>query len=126
MCTVRIDIDMLLLSSPFLPFPPLSFLLPPPLPTFSSTPLVIGLGAPEPEKIIVVRARATECIGLCALAVGEPAKGIVHDAMSLAVTGLDLGFSELNEFTFGFFCNMCELLGADFVNYLPVVMAHVS
>eukprot|EP00026_Physarum_polycephalum_P001374 Phypoly_transcript_01375.p1 GENE.Phypoly_transcript_01375~~Phypoly_transcript_01375.p1 ORF type:complete len:1095 (+),score=165.56 Phypoly_transcript_01375:41-3286(+) len=87
--------------------------------------MATGLGATEPEKIIVVRARATECIGLCALAVGEPAKGIVHDAMSLALAGLELGFSELNEFTFGFFCNFCELLGADFVNYLPVVMPHI-
>ena len=74
----------------------------------------------------MVRARATECIGLCALAVGEPAKGIVHEAMSLALSGLELSFSELNEFTFGFFCNMCELLGADFATYLPVVMPHVS
>lgn len=86
----------------------------------------VGLGHPEPEKIIVLRARATECIGLCALAVGEPAKGIVNEAMSLALSGLELGFSELNEFTFGFFCNICELLGTDFASFLPVVMPHVS
>lgn len=74
----------------------------------------------------MVRARATECIGLCALAVGEPAKAIVQESMSLVLGGLELGFSELNEFTFGFFCNICELLGADFASFLPVVMPHVS
>lgn len=84
------------------------------------------MGAQDPDKILVLRARATECVGLCALAVGDAAKGVVNEAMTLALTGLDLEFAELNEFTFGFFCNMSELLKGDFAQYLPVVMPHVS
>lgn len=86
----------------------------------------IGLGATDPDKVLVLRARATECVGLCALAVGEPAKRVVHEAMTLALSGLELEFAELNEFTFGFFCNMSELLKGDFAQFLPTVMPHVS
>lgn len=88
--------------------------------------LLPGLGDAEPEKKLILRARATECVGLAALAVGDPAKVVVHEAMTLAMLGLELDFAELNEFTFGFFSNIAELLKLDFVNYLPVVMPHVS
>ncbi len=83
-------------------------------------------GEPDPDKKLILRARATECVGLSALAVGQMAKSIVNEAMSLATQGLALEFAELNEFTFGFFCNIAELLKGEFAFFLPAVMPHVS
>lgn len=75
---------------------------------------------------LVLRARATECIGVVASAVGlEKFSPYVQEFMQLALDGFALDFNEIREYTFGFFSNLAELLGQAFHVYLPVVMEHV-
>lgn len=95
---------------------------------------------------LILRARATECIGLAIHAVwkkhtylliphlfvfflkkvGPSARQFVPEAMNLALAGLNEEFAELKEFTYGFFSNIAEAVTTDFAPYLPVVMEHVS
>uniref|UniRef100_A0A1D1ZIV0 Putative importin subunit beta-4 n=1 Tax=Anthurium amnicola TaxID=1678845 RepID=A0A1D1ZIV0_9ARAE len=69
------------------------------------------------------RARATELVGIIALAVGrmrmEP---ILPPFIEAAISGFTLDFSELREYTHGFFSNLAEMLDDGFVQYLPHVV----
>ncbi|CAI0431940.1 unnamed protein product [Linum tenue] len=60
------------------------------------------------------RARATELVGIVAMCVGrgrmEP---IIHPFMEAAVLGFGLEFSELREYTHGFFSNVAEIMDDD-------------
>ncbi|KAG0485277.1 hypothetical protein HPP92_009356 [Vanilla planifolia] len=69
------------------------------------------------------RTRATELVGIVALAVGrhrmEP---ILQPYIQEAISGFALDYSELREYTHGFFSNMAELLGDGFSQYLSHVI----
>ncbi|XP_052205712.1 uncharacterized protein LOC127810332 [Diospyros lotus] len=69
------------------------------------------------------RARATELVGIIAMSVGrmrmEP---ILPPFIEAAISGFGLEFSELREYTHGFFSNVAEILDDGFVQYLPHVV----
>ncbi|XP_057430395.1 uncharacterized protein LOC130723389 [Lotus japonicus] len=69
------------------------------------------------------RARATELVGIVAMSVGrmrmEP---ILPPYIEAAISGFGLDFSELREYTHGFFSNVAEILDDSFAQYLPHVV----
>ncbi|KAL1289715.1 hypothetical protein HN51_058110 [Arachis hypogaea] len=69
------------------------------------------------------RARATELVGIVAMSVGrmrmEP---ILPPYIEAAISGFGLEFSELREYTHGFFSNVAEILEDSFAQYLPHVV----
>ncbi|KAE9448305.1 hypothetical protein C3L33_19802, partial [Rhododendron williamsianum] len=69
------------------------------------------------------RARATELVGIIAMSVGrmrmEP---ILPPFIEASITGFGLEFSELREYTHGFFSNIAEILDDGFAQYLPHVV----
>ncbi|GFY89349.1 ARM repeat superfamily protein [Actinidia rufa] len=69
------------------------------------------------------RARATELVGIVAMSVGrmrmEP---ILPPFIEAAISGFGLEFSELREYTHGFFSNVAEILDDGFAQYLPHVV----
>ncbi|CAN1240622.1 IPO4 [Linum grandiflorum] len=69
------------------------------------------------------RARATELVGIVAMSVGrgrmEP---ILPPFMEAAVSGFALEFSELREYSHGFFSNVAEIMDDGFAQYLPHVV----
>ncbi|GFY88529.1 ARM repeat superfamily protein [Actinidia rufa] len=69
------------------------------------------------------RARATELVGIVAMSVGrmrmEP---ILPPFIEAAISGFGLEFSELREYTHGFFSNVAEILDDGFAQYLPLVV----
>ncbi|KAH7679489.1 Importin-beta N-terminal domain-containing protein [Dioscorea alata] len=69
------------------------------------------------------RARATELVGIIAMDVGrmrmEP---ILPPFIEAALSGFALEFTELREYTHGFFSNIAEILGDGFSQYLPHVV----
>ncbi|KAJ1686897.1 hypothetical protein LUZ63_018287 [Rhynchospora breviuscula] len=78
---------------------------------------------------LVARARATELVGIVAMAVGRTRmENIIPPFIEAALSGFTLDFSELREYTHGFFSNIAEILDAGFTQYLPhvVPLAFVS
>ncbi|KAI8555138.1 hypothetical protein RHMOL_Rhmol05G0151100 [Rhododendron molle] len=69
------------------------------------------------------RARATELVGIIAMSVGrmrmEP---ILPPFIEASISGFGLEFSELREYTHGFFSNIAEILDDGFAQYLPHVV----
>nr|TKR97801.1 importin beta-2 subunit family protein [Populus alba] len=69
------------------------------------------------------RARATELVGIVAMSAGrvrmEP---ILPPFMEAAISGFGLEFSELREYTHGFFSNVAEIMDDSFAQYLPHVV----
>ncbi|XP_077235789.1 ARM repeat superfamily protein isoform X4 [Tasmannia lanceolata] len=69
------------------------------------------------------RARATELVGIIAMAIGrmrmEP---ILPPFIEAAISGFALDFSELREYTHGFFSNVAEIMDDGFAQYLPHVV----
>ncbi|KAG2703669.1 hypothetical protein I3760_06G148700 [Carya illinoinensis] len=69
------------------------------------------------------RARATELVGIVAMSVGRiRMESILPPFIEAAITGFGLEFSELREYTHGFFSNIAEILGEGFAQYLPHVV----
>ncbi|KAI0507530.1 hypothetical protein KFK09_013655 [Dendrobium nobile] len=69
------------------------------------------------------RARATELVGIVALSVGrERMEPILPPYIEAALAGFALEYSELREYTHGFFSNIAEILGHGFSQYLPHVV----
>ncbi|WCJ23595.1 ARM repeat superfamily protein [Euphorbia peplus] len=69
------------------------------------------------------RARATELVGMVAMAVGRTRmEPILAPFMEAAVSGFGLDFSELREYTHGFFSNVAEILDDGFTQNLPHVV----
>ncbi|XP_020584576.1 importin-4 isoform X2 [Phalaenopsis equestris] len=65
------------------------------------------------------RARATELVGIVALSVGrERMEPILPPYIEAALSGFALDYSELREYTHGFFSNIAEILGDGFSQYL--------
>ncbi|XP_022896958.1 importin-4 isoform X1 [Olea europaea var. sylvestris] len=69
------------------------------------------------------RARATELVGIVAMSVGRARmEPILPPFIEAAISGFGLEFSELREYTHGFFSNVAELLDDGFTQYLPHVV----
>ncbi|OAE28961.1 hypothetical protein AXG93_2960s1400 [Marchantia polymorpha subsp. ruderalis] len=72
------------------------------------------------DEDLPVRARATELVGIVGLAVG---KGVIEPVLpnfiEAAIAGFALDFSELREYSHGFFSNVAEILEEGLVPYLP-------
>lgn len=69
------------------------------------------------------RARATELVGIVAMAVGRPRmEPILPPFIEAAISGYGLEFSELREYTHGFFSNVAEILDEGLVEYLPHIV----
>jgi hypothetical protein len=91
------------------------------------------------EEDIVLRCRATECLGLVAAAVGRETfqvrgnnkvlltlvKPVLKESIHVALQGLTLEYNELREYTYGFFCNLAEILKADFIEHVPIILPFI-
>lgn len=72
------------------------------------------------DEELSARARATELVGIIALAVGRPTiEPVLPGFIEAAITGFSLDFSELREYTHGFLGNVAEVLEEGLVQYLP-------
>ncbi|XP_058215824.1 uncharacterized protein LOC131326928 [Rhododendron vialii] len=69
------------------------------------------------------RARATELVGIIAMSVGRKRmEPILPPFIEASIAGFGLEFSELREYTHGFFSNIAEILDDGFAQYLPHVV----
>ncbi|KAM7470358.1 hypothetical protein LguiA_008541 [Lonicera macranthoides] len=69
------------------------------------------------------RARATELVGIIAMSVGRTGmEPILPPFIEAAISGYGLEYSELREYTHGFFSNVAEILDDGFTQYLPHVV----
>lgn len=69
------------------------------------------------------RARATELVGIVAMSAGRARmEPVLPPYIEAAIAGFGLEFSELREYTHGFFSNVAEILDDGFVKYLPHVV----
>ncbi|XP_019169356.1 PREDICTED: importin-4 [Ipomoea nil] len=69
------------------------------------------------------RARATELVGIVAMSAGrDRMESILPPFIEAAISGFSLEFSELREYTHGFFSNVAEILDDGFAQYLPHVV----
>ncbi|KAJ7247679.1 hypothetical protein O6H91_Y377800 [Diphasiastrum complanatum] len=75
------------------------------------------------DEDLPVRARATELVGIIGMAVGrdyiQPA---LPSFIEATIEGFSLDFSELREYSHGFFSNVAEILEEGLVQYLPRVV----
>ncbi|KAF6152809.1 hypothetical protein GIB67_004638 [Kingdonia uniflora] len=75
------------------------------------------------DEDLCSRARATELVGIIAMSAGrirmEP---ILPPFIEAAISGFTLEFSELREYTHGFFSNVSEIMEEGFAQYLPYVV----
>ncbi|CAL9197642.1 unnamed protein product [Musa hybrid cultivar] len=75
------------------------------------------------DEDLRARARATELVGIVAMAVGRTRmEPILPPFIEAALAGFALDFSELREYTHGFFSNMAEILDDGFTQYLHHVV----
>ncbi|GAB2283581.1 hypothetical protein Dimus_018088 [Dionaea muscipula] len=75
------------------------------------------------DEDLCSRTRATELVGIVAMSVGRAGmEPILPPYIEAAIAGFSLEFSELREYTHGFFSNIAELLGDSFAQYLPIVV----
>ncbi|KAI3702096.1 hypothetical protein L6452_27769 [Arctium lappa] len=75
------------------------------------------------DEDLCSRARATELVGIVAMVVGRARmEPILPPFIEAAISGYGLEYSELREYTHGFFSNVAELLEDGMVQYLPHVV----
>ncbi|CAA7039696.1 unnamed protein product, partial [Microthlaspi erraticum] len=75
------------------------------------------------DEDLRARARSTELVGIVAMSVGRKGmEAILPPFIDAAISGFGLEFSELREYTHGFFSNIAEILDDSFAQYLPRVM----
>ncbi|MCD7470859.1 hypothetical protein HAX54_011043 [Datura stramonium] len=75
------------------------------------------------DEDLLSRARATELVGIVAMSVGRTRmERILPPFIEAAISGFGLEFSELREYTHGFFSNIAEILEEGFAQYLPHVV----
>ncbi|KAI9071084.1 hypothetical protein K1719_046949 [Acacia pycnantha] len=75
------------------------------------------------DEDLRARARATELVGIVAMSVGKTRmEPILPSYIEAAISGFGLEFSELREYTHGFFSNVAEILDDSFAQYLPHVV----
>eukprot|EP01117_Protostelium_nocturnum_P017824 TRINITY_DN7326_c0_g1_i1.p1 TRINITY_DN7326_c0_g1~~TRINITY_DN7326_c0_g1_i1.p1 ORF type:complete len:1027 (-),score=371.02 TRINITY_DN7326_c0_g1_i1:121-3201(-) len=86
-------------------------------------PMMMELMKTDRDEYLKLRCRATECIGIIGNSIGKEAfKPYLLPFMELAVLGCKLNYDLLREYTFGSFCNMAEMLGPEFAEFLPTVL----
>lgn len=77
----------------------------------------------ETTEVFQLRARATECAGIFTQCFDkEQAAQMIAELMPFVYSGIHLDSSELREFSYAFFANAADVLGAGFANYLPKSM----
>ncbi|XVE91916.1 hypothetical protein REPUB_Repub01dG0052500 [Reevesia pubescens] len=75
------------------------------------------------DEDLRARARATELVGIVAMSVGRTRiEPFLPAFVEAAISGFGLEFSELREYTHGFFSNVAEIMDDGFVKYLPHVV----
>lgn len=75
------------------------------------------------DEDLCARARATEVVGIVAMAVGRARiEAILPPFIEASISGFGLDYSELREYTHGFFSNVAEILGDSFTQYLRHVV----
>ncbi|TYJ99765.1 importin-4 isoform X1 [Cucumis melo var. makuwa] len=75
------------------------------------------------DEELCSRARATELVGIVAMSAGRTRmEQILPPFIEAAIAGFGLDFSELREYTHGFFSNVAEILDDGFVKYLAHVV----
>ncbi|XP_015062206.1 importin-4 [Solanum pennellii] len=75
------------------------------------------------DEDLLSRARATELVGIVAMSVGRTRmEPVLPPFIEAAISGFGLEFSELREYTHGFFSNIAEILDEGFAQYLPHVV----
>ncbi|XP_057528872.1 uncharacterized protein LOC130807617 isoform X2 [Amaranthus tricolor] len=75
------------------------------------------------DEDLCSRARATELVGIVAMSAGRARmESVLPPYVEAAIKGFELEFSELREYTHGFFSNVAEILDDGFVNYLSHVV----
>ncbi|GLT34350.1 hypothetical protein SLA2020_088710 [Shorea laevis] len=75
------------------------------------------------DEDLRLRARATELVGIVAMSIGRAGmEPILPPFIEAAISGFGLEFSELREYTHGFFSNVAEILDDGFSKYLPHVV----
>nr|XP_023904129.1 importin-4 [Quercus suber] len=75
------------------------------------------------DEDLCSRARATELVGIVAMSVGRMGmEQILPPFIEAAIAGFGLEYSELREYTHGFFSNIAEILADGFAQYLPHVV----
>lgn len=75
------------------------------------------------DEDLSARARATELVGIVAIAVGHQNIGsVLPGFIEAAIAGFSLDYSELREYTHGFLSNVAEVLEEGLVQYLPRIV----
>eukprot|EP01062_Namystynia_karyoxenos_P029309 TRINITY_DN22040_c0_g1_i1.p1 TRINITY_DN22040_c0_g1~~TRINITY_DN22040_c0_g1_i1.p1 ORF type:complete len:1109 (+),score=302.51 TRINITY_DN22040_c0_g1_i1:398-3328(+) len=75
------------------------------------------------DATLLIRARATEAVGIVANACGrEVFDSYSAEVFQLVMQGLQLDYAELTEYTFGFWANMAELYKAEWVPHMQTLM----
>ncbi|XP_062077299.1 uncharacterized protein LOC133782115 [Humulus lupulus] len=75
------------------------------------------------DEDLRARARATELVGIIAMSIGRTRmEPILPPFIEAAISGFGLEYSELREYTHGFFSNVAEILDDGFIQYLPHVV----
>ena len=88
-------------------------------------PMLLALAGVSADEWLTMRARAMECVGLLASSegLGRAALGpYLERFMAIALEGFALDYSELREYTHGFFAHVAAGSGPEFAPYLPVVV----
>lgn len=86
--------------------------------------MMMSLLAVTKDEHLVMRARAMECCGSIALAIGKDKFNVYfQDVLRAAVAGMELDFFELREATYHFFGGLAEAYENDFTPLLPTVMS---
>ncbi|CAM6083186.1 unnamed protein product [Calypogeia fissa] len=72
------------------------------------------------DEDLSIRARATELVGIVGIAVGRHViEPVLPFFIEAALNGFSLDFSELREYSHGFFSNVAEILEENLAPYLP-------
>mmetsp|Transcript_7080 Transcript_7080/g.26039 ORF Transcript_7080/g.26039 Transcript_7080/m.26039 type:complete len:1099 (+) Transcript_7080:125-3421(+) len=84
---------------------------------------LLGFLSLTEDKVLELRAAATECAGIVVKAVGiEAIEDVIAPLVELIFQGFTLDYSELREYSHGFFCHLAEVLGERFAPYLERVV----
>ncbi|MCO5558950.1 hypothetical protein L7F22_012541 [Adiantum nelumboides] len=75
------------------------------------------------DEDLAARARATELVGIIAIAVGcQNMQLVLHEFVGAAITGFSLDYSELREYTHGFLSSVAEVLKESFVQVASITI----
>lgn len=85
--------------------------------------MMAQLMSQKEDTMLTLRAKATECVGGIALAVGKAKFGpFLPDFFKLAIEGCSMECFALREAAYAFFSSLALLLDVEFAQFLPTVM----